>query len=642
MSTEMNQLYKCHLCFYTSASKIHFETHMNSHFDHKCPFCDYSSKTDGRLKRHIRDFHSENPPDSWAGTRVLKSNNNGEESNSPDPSSANGNSSGGKPRKYKCKQCEFIATNKQEFWDHSKAHIKSEKLLTCPNCNFVTEYKHHLEYHLRNHFGSKPFKCAKCNYSCVNKSMLNSHMKSHSNIYQYRCSDCNYATKYCHSLKLHLRKYSHTPAVVLNLDGTPNPYPVIDIYGTRRGPRPKKSKNQNNENQQQMDSNTNQSTPSITSPNSIIPNQMSPMVSSPSQLSSQLSVPPLIPTSLPLGLPLFGFPPNPALMHGELGSFLGHHSMIPSQISSQINPFTQSIFQDSHSIPRSSPSSIDSTKTSGLQNSPQSSDHNNQGQSIPTVSNFLNSINANHFKNESDGKKDYKLSMNRMNNNSNHSHDESDEEEEEYDLSMPKMNNSSINNHFQHNDSEEDDDDEYDLSISRRRSSSINNSNHYQRNESDDGDYDSNMPKSPVSPITAAKLLPNSSVGLLPQLNCNFCSFSTTSREVLGRHLLFHAAALNHDICKVYGINANNPAEVAVVQKVLIEEMELRRSPSPLDLSNNKSLVTNNSHEQDFKNSQESTAKQHQDQQEQQQQQSRAQKRKGKACKLNVFDFNGI
>lgn len=52
------------------------------------------------------------------------------------------------------------------------------------------------------------------------QSMLNSHMKSHTSIYQYRCASCSYATKYCHSLKLHLRKYDHTPASILNLDGT--------------------------------------------------------------------------------------------------------------------------------------------------------------------------------------------------------------------------------------------------------------------------------------------------------------------------------------------------------------------------------------------------------------------------------------
>ncbi|CAG9576143.1 unnamed protein product [Danaus chrysippus] len=145
----------------------------------------------------------------------------------------------GKVKTFKCKQCEFVAVTKLSFWEHSKEHIKPEKMLTCRKCPFVTEYKHHLEYHMRNHLGSKPFQCSQCSYSCVNKSMLNSHLKSHSNIYQYRCADCNYATKYCHSLKLHLRKYKHNPAMVLNMDGTPNPLPIIDVYGTRRGPKQK-------------------------------------------------------------------------------------------------------------------------------------------------------------------------------------------------------------------------------------------------------------------------------------------------------------------------------------------------------------------------------------------------------------------
>lgn len=154
----------------------------------------------------------------------------------------------GKVKTFKCKQCEFSAVTKAEFWDHSKVHIKRDRILTCPKCPFITEYKHHLEYHLRNHFGSKPFKCDKCAYTCVNKSMLNSHLKSHSNVYQFRCSDCTYATKYCHSLKLHLRKYGHSPAMVLNPDGSPNPLPIVDVYGTRRGPKQKNGNPNNNNN----------------------------------------------------------------------------------------------------------------------------------------------------------------------------------------------------------------------------------------------------------------------------------------------------------------------------------------------------------------------------------------------------------
>ncbi|KAG9509644.1 Protein hunchback, partial [Fragariocoptes setiger] len=129
-------------------------------------------------------------------------------------------------RTYRCRQCEHIATSKPEFWQHSRIHIKPEKLLCCDKCEFVTEYKHHLEYHHRNHTGVKPFRCDQCQYECVNKSMLNSHLKSHSSHYQYRCHNCSYATKYVHSLKLHLRKYQHEPTD-----------PIIDVYGTRRGPR---------------------------------------------------------------------------------------------------------------------------------------------------------------------------------------------------------------------------------------------------------------------------------------------------------------------------------------------------------------------------------------------------------------------
>lgn len=236
--------YKCHLCSFENYSSEELAKHMDTHFDHKCPFCDYTSRTEGRLKHHVKNFHSEIPPDTWAGSRVQNDSNG-------DLSDAGVNSDGGidvdpsncqKPRKHRCKQCNFVAMSKIEFWKHTETHIRPEKKLICPHCPFVTEYKHHLEYHLRNHLASKPFKCEKCNYACVNKSMLNSHLKSHSNIYQYRCDDCSYATKYCHSLKLHLRKYDHRPATVLNLDGTPNPYPIIDVYGTRRGPRPKKNK----------------------------------------------------------------------------------------------------------------------------------------------------------------------------------------------------------------------------------------------------------------------------------------------------------------------------------------------------------------------------------------------------------------
>nr|XP_014098544.1 protein hunchback [Bactrocera oleae]XP_036229591.1 protein hunchback [Bactrocera oleae] len=158
----------------------------------------------------------------------------------------------GKMKNYKCKTCGAIWVTKIQFWDHVRTHMKPDKILQCPKCPFVTELKHHLEYHIRKHKNLKPFQCDKCSYTCVNKSMLNSHRKSHSSVYQYRCADCDYATKYCHSFKLHLRKYEHKPGLVLDEEGVPNPSVVIDVYGTRRGPKSKStsasSKRSNNAN----------------------------------------------------------------------------------------------------------------------------------------------------------------------------------------------------------------------------------------------------------------------------------------------------------------------------------------------------------------------------------------------------------
>jgi protein-arginine kinase activator protein McsA len=143
----------------------------------------------------------------------------------------------GKVKLYKCKQCDHVSSTQYDQWEHNRIHIKKDKMLSCPTCPFITEYKHHLEYHLLKHVGSKPFQCTKCEYSCINKS----HMKSHSNVYRYSCNDCSYDTKYCLSLKTHLRRFGHKPNVILDEDGNPCPDIIIDVHGTKPVPRIKNS-----------------------------------------------------------------------------------------------------------------------------------------------------------------------------------------------------------------------------------------------------------------------------------------------------------------------------------------------------------------------------------------------------------------
>lgn len=163
-----------------------------------------------------------------------------------------------------CKQCNFVTNTKMEYWEHMRCHIKG---FTCSKCSFVTKYKHHMNHHwLSVHDGSKPFKCKKCSYTCVSKSMLTSHLKKHSNFYPYRCANCLYKTKFCNALKKHLRKKEHQPAMVLNADGSPNPLSIIDVYGTKRGPKQKSPLENQDELNQSMTANNGQLSSASTSP----------------------------------------------------------------------------------------------------------------------------------------------------------------------------------------------------------------------------------------------------------------------------------------------------------------------------------------------------------------------------------------
>jgi len=75
--------------FPSGMTQVDFDAHMTIHFEHICPHCDYKSRTEGRLKRHIKDFHTEDP-DGGYGARTMP----------------------GRPKVFRCKQCEYSTTEK--------------------------------------------------------------------------------------------------------------------------------------------------------------------------------------------------------------------------------------------------------------------------------------------------------------------------------------------------------------------------------------------------------------------------------------------------------------------------------------------------------------------------------------------------
>ena len=137
-------------------------------------------------------------------------------------------------------------------------------------------------------------------------------MKSHSNFYPFKCKDCNYEAKYMHALKQHCRKYTHNPMPAFNPDGTINPFPIIDVYGTRRGPKVKRDSDGNPIYPAQYSAKI--SVQSAKSESLPVPTTSSPLLSLPKlNLPTTLSANSVFSPSTPSG-----FPPNLASLPGLL------------------------------------------------------------------------------------------------------------------------------------------------------------------------------------------------------------------------------------------------------------------------------------------------------------------------------------
>ncbi|KAI1730405.1 DNA-binding protein Ikaro [Ditylenchus destructor] len=48
----------CRVCGFSCTSKFHYNSHMNTHGDHQCSMCNYTSRTEGRLRNHMKVSHT--------------------------------------------------------------------------------------------------------------------------------------------------------------------------------------------------------------------------------------------------------------------------------------------------------------------------------------------------------------------------------------------------------------------------------------------------------------------------------------------------------------------------------------------------------------------------------------------------------
>ncbi|CAF3968034.1 unnamed protein product [Rotaria sp. Silwood2] len=219
---ETNDLVQCIRCG-CNANQDNLFDHVSIHYPYKCYACGFYCDSSASLDEHNRTHTSNTllkstpieeislplPIPISTSTKPVESS-NGTNSEKSTPSN--------KAKVHRCRQCSYVSSVKEDYWAHHRVHIRADKVLECPSCPFVTEYKHHLEYHLRNHLGSKPFKCSKCEYACVNLSMLRSHKKSHFRHLIFKCLNCSFESKQYQALQEHLQIEGHEPFLDENIE----------------------------------------------------------------------------------------------------------------------------------------------------------------------------------------------------------------------------------------------------------------------------------------------------------------------------------------------------------------------------------------------------------------------------------------
>ena len=171
--------------------------------DHNCPECGFMFSTEGNLRIHFNNVHSNFKPMEDQSrrealeiktSRGVKLQNKSKED-----------------ERLKCYHCHYETFRKAHLEEHIKAVHEKIKDHKCEECDYASVRKSHLIRHRNNIHkkGEKMFKCKQCPYADYGKSQLKRHIKGvHDNIRDHKCEDCEYASSQKSALKRH-RKTVH-------------------------------------------------------------------------------------------------------------------------------------------------------------------------------------------------------------------------------------------------------------------------------------------------------------------------------------------------------------------------------------------------------------------------------------------------
>ena len=189
---EAGELLHCKLCKYSSYSYPNLQQHVRVQHrrikDKACPQCDYVSRSNGALNRHMLTHTSS--------------------------------------KQFSCTICDYRALQKTTLMVHMRRHT-GEKPYKCSMCDYAATRQHHVTIHERTHTGEKPFACSKCSYRANDTDKLKIHMKRHFKRELYSCELCDKKFVSKTGLIGH-RKYGHTTE-------RPHQCPECDYKSKTRG-----------------------------------------------------------------------------------------------------------------------------------------------------------------------------------------------------------------------------------------------------------------------------------------------------------------------------------------------------------------------------------------------------------------------
>ncbi|CAC5386383.1 unnamed protein product [Mytilus coruscus] len=167
----------------------------------ECPHCTYSTKIEGRLRKHLKWNHENDILLRCTVCNAFETKSNRVYSDHMKKHFE------GPPFNCEVYGCDYSTEKFQTLLIHRMKHFE-ERPYACEICNARFRTRNNLYAHKKTHTGKRPFQCPHCPKSFAVKNTLDQHLVIHDDLRPYLCDFCGFATKYQSHLTAHKRTHT--------------------------------------------------------------------------------------------------------------------------------------------------------------------------------------------------------------------------------------------------------------------------------------------------------------------------------------------------------------------------------------------------------------------------------------------------